>query len=1034
MSSVKNITASVYINDKTGGKTLRELRAESKKLNNELANMAIHTEDFRNKASRLKEVKSEIGQINNQIHGTSFSWRKAADGFNKYFGVVTLGLAALTGVVKTFKSWVDGFTTLADAQADVAKTTGFTNTQIEQLMESLKGLNTRTTRTELLKLAEEAGRLGKDTVPEVLEFVKVADQLKVALGDDLGGDEAIREVGKLTEVYKVGEKTGSAFGEAMLKLGSSINEVSASGANQAGFLVDYLKRMAGISTQTTLTAEQQIGFAATFDETGQQVETSATAMSQVITNMYKDTATYANIAGMSTEDFSQLLKTDTNAALVAFLKGLNGNNEGLQIMAQKMQDLGLDGTRVVATLSAVAGNLELLEVRQRQASEALIEGTSLTDEFNRKNQNFAANMERIGKAFYGAFVNSSLMRGLEKLSQTMVEIVNVPLSETIEKERIELRKMEIQLTDTNTPLDTRKQIIETLMAKYPGYFSMMNVDTTTNNELQTAISQVNDQLIKKVALLETEELIQKKKAQIDEQTLNAERRKEQLALKLIKLQEEYNLNISKGRTLTEKVEFAIFQLKGKESKLFAPPSVDLQRALNQYNGALEKIDYSTDRMEDLQSRLDKLSEVFGTTTKEIDGNLAGGKTDEDGTKTDNPNESSFVGTEEKDQLQKAADERKKAEEQIQKFLEGLEKDELKRLENKYAQIIELAKKHNLDINELQSQYEKERQALEYSQLEESVHAEQARKMELMENSFRQLIDFEQNQLQQQTEFRALSQEQQNMKLLEIEISFLTELLEARKAMGEETLTIEKEIAEKREKILNKSTKKKEDADEKQAQSAFAAAGRIGQAERDKTNAIEGAGARALGEARLAVKASLMEALGSALASVFKALPFPINILVASGTGALVSSLFDSILPASFADGGFTTGQGIADPKIPGRRITGYVHDNEYVVDTATMYEPDVWPLIKYIEARRTGQIQGFADGGFSSQPQQPKSDQAAVTNFSELGALMRVMIGKLDEIKSEMGKPNLALLDNEQARKLRQRIDNEVEMENRSFL
>ncbi len=69
--------------------------------------------------------------------------------------------------------------------ANVRKFTGMTAEQVAALNEEFKKIDTRTSREDLNKLAQEAGRLGKTSAEDVLGFVRAADQINVAL-DDLG--------------------------------------------------------------------------------------------------------------------------------------------------------------------------------------------------------------------------------------------------------------------------------------------------------------------------------------------------------------------------------------------------------------------------------------------------------------------------------------------------------------------------------------------------------------------------------------------------------------------------------------------------------------------------------------------------------------------------------------------------------------------------------------------------------------------------------------------------------------------------------
>lgn len=79
--------------------------------------------------------------------------------------------------------------------------------------------------------------------------------------------------------------------------------------------------------------------------------------------------------------------------------------------------------------------------------------------------------------------------------------------------------------------------------------------------------------------------------------------------------------------------------------------------------------------------------------------------------------------------------------------------------------------------------------------------------------------------------------------------------------------------------------------------------------------------------------------------------------VGSGGGG-IAGLF------GFAGGG-DTGRGVMhDPNLPGRMIAGYVHDNEYVVDTMTRYSPQGAMHVAALEQIRRS-MSGFARGGFT---------------------------------------------------------------------
>src|SRR5690606_4283624 len=129
-------------------------------------------------------------------------------------------------------------------------------------------------------------------------------------------------------------------------------------------------------------------------------------------DMFSNTAEYAKIAGMSLKDFKDLLNKDANEAMIKFLEGLKGNNEGLTVMVKKMDELDAGGTRGVQALSALAGSTELLRKRQEQSNKSLEESTSLTNEYNIKNNNLAATIEKLQKTLIGAFSSEGFVNGL----------------------------------------------------------------------------------------------------------------------------------------------------------------------------------------------------------------------------------------------------------------------------------------------------------------------------------------------------------------------------------------------------------------------------------------------------------------------------------------------------------------------------------------------------------------------------------------------------------------------------------------------
>ncbi|MBK6346544.1 MAG: phage tail tape measure protein [Bacteroidales bacterium] len=137
-----------------------------------------------------------------------------------------------------------------------------------------------------------------------------------------------------------------------------------------------------------------MGLAATLDHLGQTSEVSSTAYSQVVTGMFKDTEAYARAARMSVESFSKLLKKDANEAFLKLLEGLHNNDAGMEELIKSMGDLDLEGKRAISVIGVLSNNTKLLREQQKISNREFAKGTSLQQEFNVKNNNAQAILEK----------------------------------------------------------------------------------------------------------------------------------------------------------------------------------------------------------------------------------------------------------------------------------------------------------------------------------------------------------------------------------------------------------------------------------------------------------------------------------------------------------------------------------------------------------------------------------------------------------------------------------------------------------------
>lgn len=398
------------------GTTLGQLQKALKECRKQMQNLSADDPKMKKLVAQYRAIDNQIGQITGQWRrqdGAIKSVIKRLTAYVSVYGAFNFIKNQLSSIVKENLKF-------SDSLADIRKTTGLSEKQVSRLSDALNSIDTRTSREELHKLAYEAGRmgLGKYGVAGVEDFVRAANKLKVALGEDLGED-AIVQLTKIADVTGDLQKYGVEG--SILKIGSAINELTQNSTASGQFISDYMMRLSGIATQAHMTSAELAGLAAAADATGQEVEVSATAMNKFVVQLQTHYKTVAKAAGMSAEELHSMLEEGrTTEAVLAVLQKLNEKG-GLSMLAPLMKDLGSDGSRLTASLSTLAQNIDLVREQVALSNVAFKSGTSVINEYNVKNENAAAIWEKMLNSWDKLFTNSANTGVVKDLAQDLYE-------------------------------------------------------------------------------------------------------------------------------------------------------------------------------------------------------------------------------------------------------------------------------------------------------------------------------------------------------------------------------------------------------------------------------------------------------------------------------------------------------------------------------------------------------------------------------------------------------------------------------------
>ena len=382
--------------------TPKELQKTIRQINAELNSGAVKrgSEEWDAYTEALKSAKKELQEIRKQqeVEEDKSIGDQLADFGNKWMGAIT----TFTGVTEIFdkaKQWVSSFVdTYADMQehmSGVTKYTGLAAQDVEELNEAFKKIDTRTPREKLNDLAADAGRLGITGKQDILDFVDAANQINLALGDDLGED-GVKNIGKLTQLFSEGRAMGLKNG--MLATASVINELAQSSSASEPYLLEFTARLASIGSTAKIAQSDLTAIAAVLDQGMVGVEKGATAMQNVLAAIYRRPAKMAKAAGLDVQKFTELVKTDANAALLQFIGALK-DARSLENIAPMLEEMKLSGSGVPQTLATLANGLDNLKATQQQAALAFLEHTSATKEAEAANSTVQAQIEKAQKAY-----------------------------------------------------------------------------------------------------------------------------------------------------------------------------------------------------------------------------------------------------------------------------------------------------------------------------------------------------------------------------------------------------------------------------------------------------------------------------------------------------------------------------------------------------------------------------------------------------------------------------------------------------------
>lgn len=414
----------ITINGKEVSDSFTGISKAVKDLEKDLKKLTPGTEDFNNKAAELKEakahlerIKSEIQQATAALDQVTGSAERAgsaletagrkSEGF--WLGIkqivtgnlLTSFLGTLAG---TAKDSVGELLEISDAMTGVEKTSGLAAEKVRELWNDFDELDTRTGKKELLDIAQIGGRLGITDKEQLREFTEEIDKIYVALGDSFqGGLEAVTtKVGKLKNLFE--ETKNQNYGEALNAIGSALNELGANGTASEENISDFATRIGQLPNALKPTIAQTLGLGAAFEESGIDAEIASSGYSRFMSVAGTNVEAFAKQMRMSAEEARALFESKPEEFFLRFAQAMKGL--GAEGTAEVLKGLKLNTLEVQKAIGAAGANADRFREMMSLAGEAMEEGTSIQEEFNKVNNNTAAIWEKIKKVWKETFTST----------------------------------------------------------------------------------------------------------------------------------------------------------------------------------------------------------------------------------------------------------------------------------------------------------------------------------------------------------------------------------------------------------------------------------------------------------------------------------------------------------------------------------------------------------------------------------------------------------------------------------------------------
>ncbi|HIR53322.1 MAG TPA: phage tail tape measure protein [Candidatus Onthovicinus excrementipullorum] len=394
-----------------------------KALNNTQADIATSRRDMEQLATSTIKTKEAFEAAEKRLE----TWQSR---LGKMGNALTIGVTAplVTAGAGMFKAAEDFESAFAGVTKTVDGTAGEISGLRQGIIDMAKEIPSST--TEISAVAEAAGQLGIQ-VPNILGFTRT--MIDLGNSTNISAEEAASSLAKFANVTNMSQEDFDRLGSAIVDLGNNFATTEAD-------IVAMATRLSGAGAQIGLSEGEILGFATALSSVGIEAEMGGSAFSKAMVAMQvacetglgpvkqltektgmslrdlqlmsensskdftaladslgmtkselqnmvdagSDLEGFAEIAGMTADQFQKAFREDAAGAIEAFIKGLGDTENKSESTIVMLENLGFTEVRLRDTMTRLANSGDLVTKAVDMGNAAWDENVALTEEAGKR--------------------------------------------------------------------------------------------------------------------------------------------------------------------------------------------------------------------------------------------------------------------------------------------------------------------------------------------------------------------------------------------------------------------------------------------------------------------------------------------------------------------------------------------------------------------------------------------------------------------------------------------------------------------------